>query len=222
MTPVVRSRGDGFDAGEVGDRVDCVDHEVVTSACSKSRRSGTVVVPFRSERSTPRCSVSQRAAVGAGALLRVGDAVAGGHQVELSVPDDLLGVERVAVKGLALQEPGQGLQADVRVRRDAHPRWPAHLRGAHVIDEAPRTDRAPTSPGECPAHLDGTHLALPAVVDLEISHCAGTRSCGLSSSLAGSLRSVAITARTFSAAEVMASSSAGVSGSTNRRRTIAT
>ena len=59
------------------------------------------------------------AAVAAGALLGVGDAVAGGHEVELAGRDDLLGAERVAVQRLALEQPGDGLQADVGVRRDA-------------------------------------------------------------------------------------------------------
>jgi hypothetical protein len=43
----------------------------------------------------------------------VGDAPTGGHQVELAGPDELFGAEAVAVQHLALQQPGDRLQADV-------------------------------------------------------------------------------------------------------------
>ena len=68
----------------------------------------------------PQLHAVQVAAVGAGALLGVGDAPPGRHQVELAGHDDLLAAERVTVQRLALQEPGDGLQADVRMRGDVH------------------------------------------------------------------------------------------------------
>ena len=46
--------------------------------------------------------------------------MAGGHEVELTWLDRLHRPEAVAVLDRALEQPGHGLQADVRVRRHPH------------------------------------------------------------------------------------------------------
>jgi hypothetical protein len=77
--------------------------------------------------------------------LRVADAVAGRHHVELAWPDQLVGAEAVGVPAEPLEEPGHGLQAGVWVGWHPHA---AHLVDpvrAEVVEEAPRTDH--------PAHL---------------------------------------------------------------------
>jgi hypothetical protein len=59
----------------------------------------------------PKLDAVQLAAVAAGRLLRVGDPLPGGHEVELPGPDDLLAPEAVAVQHLAGDQPGDRLQA---------------------------------------------------------------------------------------------------------------
>ena len=59
----------------------------------------------------------------------VAEARAARHEVELSGHDDLFAAERVAVQRLALQEPGDGLQADVGVWGDVQAAGRAHKRG---------------------------------------------------------------------------------------------
>ena len=57
----------------------------------------------------------------AGRLLGVGDAVAGGHEVELAGPDRLLAAQAVPVQQRALHQPRDGVQAGVGVGSDGHP-----------------------------------------------------------------------------------------------------
>ena len=84
--------------------------------------------------------VQHRAA--AGILLGVRHAVAGGHEVELAGPDELLGAEAVEMQQLPRHEPGHRLQAHVGMRPNAElPRRTHHDR-AHVVGEAPRANRA--------------------------------------------------------------------------------
>jgi hypothetical protein len=70
-------------------------------------------------------------------VLGVGDAAPGGHQVDLAGTDDLFVAQRVAVHHLALDEPGEGLQADVRVRAHVHAGAGRELHRAGVVEEAP-------------------------------------------------------------------------------------
>jgi hypothetical protein len=54
----------------------------------------------------PQLDAMDLVAAAAGALLGVGDAAAGGHEVGLAWRDDLLGAEAVAVQCLAFVERG--------------------------------------------------------------------------------------------------------------------
>jgi hypothetical protein len=53
-----------------------------------------------------------------GAALRVHDAAAGGHPVQLTRADRLLAAQRVAVHAASLEQIGHGAQADVGMRAD--------------------------------------------------------------------------------------------------------
>ena len=77
------------------------------------------------------------------ALLGVGDAVAGGHEVQLARPDQLHAADAVAVQHLALDQPAHRLQPGVRVRRDVHAGRVADVVRPVVVDEAPGPDHPP-------------------------------------------------------------------------------
>lgn len=74
----------------------------------------------------------------------VRNAVASRHQVQLAWPDGLLEAEAVAVEDFPGEQPGHGLQTDVRMRADAEPWAGIYSRRADVIGEAPRTNSPPS------------------------------------------------------------------------------
>jgi hypothetical protein len=78
--------------------------------------------------------------------------MAGGHQVQLAGPDRLFGTEAVAMEQFAFDQPGDGLQPDVWMRSDVDAVLLVDRRRAHVIDEAPRPDAAPTALWQGPPH----------------------------------------------------------------------
>ena len=76
-------------------------------------------------------------------LLGVGDAMTGGHQVDLAGADHLDVAQAVAVQRLALDHPGKGLQADVRVRAHGQSAARFEFGGTGMVEEAPGTDHPP-------------------------------------------------------------------------------
>lgn len=88
----------------------------------------------------PQLGAVQIAGVVARRLLGVRDGPAGGHQPQLAGPYGLLAAEAVAVQHLALVQPADRLEPDVRVRRHLHPRLVGDVVGAVVVDEAPSSD----------------------------------------------------------------------------------
>ena len=88
-------------------------------------------------------------------LLRVGDAVAGRHQVELARPDQLVGLRGCPGAGSRPRPPGDGLQAGVGVG-GTDPAVAGAVR-SEVVEEAPGPDRPPPRAGAaggrrgCPA-----------------------------------------------------------------------
>lgn len=74
--------------------------------------------------------------------------------------------ERVAVQRLALEQPGHGLQSDVRVRTDVEPVLLRDRRRAQMIHEAPRTDGPPCAERQGPADPQGPDLRLAVSGDL--------------------------------------------------------
>ena len=69
-------------------------------------------------------------------LFGMGNAVASRHQIDLAGADDLLAAQAVAVQHLALDHPGESLQADMGMGADLHAgrRWEGR---AGVVEEAP-------------------------------------------------------------------------------------
>ncbi len=88
----------------------------------------------------PELHAVQRGIVLGRRLLSVRDAAARRHEVELPGPDQLLGAEAVPVQHVPGQEPGHGLQADMRMRWHIHPGDAVDVHRPVVIDEAPGTD----------------------------------------------------------------------------------
>jgi hypothetical protein len=97
----------------------------------------------------------------------VGDPLPGGHEVELPGPDDLLAPEAVAVQHLAGDQPGDRLQAGVRVRADVQAARLGDQLRAHVVGEAPRPHGPPADARERPAHPHGPDDRFAARGDLD-------------------------------------------------------
>jgi hypothetical protein len=110
-------------------------------------------VPVRIRQRDPQLRAVQDARVLGRRLLGVRDALPGGHQRELARPDAGVAAQRVAVVDLALEQPGDGLQAGVRVRRHLHPGGGGDVVGAVVVDERPRADQPAPERGEQAAHV---------------------------------------------------------------------
>ena len=115
----------------------------------------------------PQLDALEGAAVVAGGLLGMRDAVACGHEVELARTDDLLGAETVAVQGLTVDEPGHRVQTDVRMRGDVEAARLVDVGGTHVVGEAPGADRTATARRECPANGEPSDLGLTTRGDLD-------------------------------------------------------
>ncbi|MNZ85553.1 hypothetical protein D3C78_1043490 [compost metagenome] len=77
----------------------------------------------------------------------VGDTTPGGHQVHLAGANDLDIAQAVAVQDLALDHPGEGLQANVRMRTDTQAGLAFKHRGAGVIEKTPGPDHASLARG---------------------------------------------------------------------------
>ena len=92
-----------------------------------------------------------------------------GHQVELTGTDHLLGSEAVTVQDLAAQQPRHGLQPDVRMRADVEAMVLGDRGRPHVVDEAPRTHRAPSPLWQGPTDRDDPQLRASTVGDLHIA-----------------------------------------------------
>ena len=88
---------------------------------------------------------------GGGDLFGVGDAVTGGHEVELAGAQHLLRTEAVAVDDLSADHPRHRVQADVGVRADLHRRR-LDIDRSGEVDETPGADGATAGPGEEPSH----------------------------------------------------------------------
>ena len=103
--------------------------------------------------------------------------------IRLSWPgrDQLLGAEAVPVQHPAGEEPGDGVQAGVRVRPDVQAGGLGDRHRAHVVGEAPRPDGAPAPAGQRPPDPHRPDGGLAAVADLD----AGRRGPGPAAAFAG-------------------------------------
>jgi hypothetical protein len=151
-------------------------HGHAGGAVADHRQAGVVretrlAVPFTLRQRDPQLEAVQHRRPSGGRFLRVRDAPPGGHQVQLARPDQLAAAEAVPVQHQALEQPGHGLQADVRVGRHLHPRSPADLVRAVVVQEAPGADGAQRPLRQQPADLravaDGR---LPGLHHVNVAH----------------------------------------------------
>jgi hypothetical protein len=71
------------------------------------------------------------------------DARASGHQVQLAGPHQRMHTGAVAVLHLAAEQPADGLQPGMRMRRHIHARTVAKIMWSVVVGEAPRPDERP-------------------------------------------------------------------------------
>jgi hypothetical protein len=83
----------------------------------------------------------------------VGDAPARRHQVQLARPDQLPAAEAVPVQHQALAQPADGLQADVRMRRNLHAGTAADLVRSVMVEKAPGADGTQRPLWQQPADL---------------------------------------------------------------------
>ncbi|MNS61441.1 hypothetical protein D3C72_944700 [compost metagenome] len=91
---------------------------------------------------------SVQAAAGADGMLRMGNALACRHQVDLPRPDYLLIAKAVAVQHFAFDHPGERLQADMRMRSDVQPAAIREIDRPRMVEEAPGADHAPLPVGQ--------------------------------------------------------------------------
>jgi hypothetical protein len=100
----------------------------------------------------------------------VADAMAPGHDVELTRPHRGVGAEAVPVLELAGEQPANRLEPGVRVRRDEHAAGGGHLIGAVVVGETPRAEQGSSPLRERAPHSHRAHAAeghLPGVEHLD-------------------------------------------------------
>jgi hypothetical protein len=133
-------------------------HRNAGGAVAHHRQVGVVgetrfAVPFGLGQRDPQLQAVQHGRAARGRLFRVGDAAARGHQVQLARPDQLPAAEAVPVQHQALEQPADGLQADVRMGRDLHTGTPADLVRAVVVEEAPGADGTQRPLRQQPADL---------------------------------------------------------------------
>jgi len=99
-----------------------------------------------------------------------GDAMAGGHQVDLARVDQLQAADAVAVFNFSLEQPAHGLQPSVRVRRDEHAATGLNQIRPEVVDKAPGADGRATAGGECATHRHGTQATEGHIAWVEDGH----------------------------------------------------
>ncbi len=91
----------------------------------------------------------------------MGDAAAGGHQVQRAGADGQLRAQAVAVHDLALEQVGRGGEADVRVRPDVDALADHELRRTHLVPEPEYEGADPLPPrrGQRAPHLEAAEVA---------------------------------------------------------------
>ena len=87
------------------------------------------------------------------------DAAPGRHQVDLARPDGERGAEAVAVAHLALEQIGDGGEADVRVRAHVDAVADQELGRPHLVEEDEGPDHLLLGRGQRAAHLEAAEVA---------------------------------------------------------------
>src|SRR5580658_4797414 len=92
--------------------------------------------------------------------LRMDDPAAGNHPVDLTGPNRLYGAEAVSMHDLAVEQVGNGGQADVRMRSYIEPGARPELRRTHLIEKYKWTNGAALTRGQRAAYMKAlTELA---------------------------------------------------------------
>ena len=94
----------------------------------------------------PELQTPQAAGVLGRSLFRVRDAPARRHQVQHARSRGSGLPEAVVVDDLAFEQPGDGLQADMRMRGHVHGLARGEGQGSKGVEETPRTHEAPLAP----------------------------------------------------------------------------
>ena len=110
-------------------------------------------------------------------LLGVRNAGAGGHHVHTARVQYRCTAQAVVVHDLTFVKPRDGLQADVRVRRDVHRLALTECEWPEAVEEAPWTDEAPVSdPGERDRQRAQVHFAIRIRLELGLADAEAMRS----------------------------------------------
>src|SRR2546426_12083402 len=96
----------------------------------------------------PKLNASEVSAILGRRLLRVRDPPTCGHEIEHTGAGRPLEPEAVGVEKIAFEQPGDGLEPDMGMRRDIHRLSGGEGHGAVGIQEAPGSDRPSPTPGE--------------------------------------------------------------------------
>lgn len=90
----------------------------------------------------PELHTVEPAAVRGRSRLRMRDAAARRHHVHAARSHHRLDAEAVLMEDFAVEEPGNGLDADVRMRRDVHRRAGRKRERPVAVEKAPRADQS--------------------------------------------------------------------------------
>src|SRR3989442_952095 len=96
----------------------------------------------------PKLNASEVSAILGRRLLRVRDPPTCGHEIEHTGAGRPLEPEAVVVEKTAFEQPGDGLQPDMGMRRDIHRLSEGEAHRSVGIQETPWTDRPSLTPGE--------------------------------------------------------------------------
>jgi hypothetical protein len=82
------------------------------------------------------------------------DALAGGHQVDFARPDRQRRSEAVAVEDLAVEQVGDGGEADMRMRAHVDALSKLELGGSHLVEEDEGADHLLADRGQGAPHAE--------------------------------------------------------------------
>ena len=117
----------------------------------------------------PQLHAVQAPRVLARRLLGVGNAGAGGHHVHTARAQYRRTAQAVVVHDLAFVKPRDGLQPDVRVRRNVHRLAFTECEWPEAVEEAPWTDEAPVPDREGARNRQRAQLHFSIRIRLELA-----------------------------------------------------
>src|SRR2546422_653113 len=115
----------------------------------------------------PKLNASEVSAILGRRLLRVRDPPTCGHEIEHTGAGRPLEPEAVVVEKTAFEQPGDGLQPDMGMRRDIHRLSEGEAHRSVGIQETPWTDRPSLTPGEEASDRETAEVSQPSGEDLK-------------------------------------------------------